>query len=62
MISKEIVTEVVNLRACHAVVGEQEPEAKDWFGENVKDCICDNFGINGDNTATIGDAPDADAC
>lgn len=43
-------------------MGEQEPEAKDGLGEDVKDGISDNFGIDTDNTGTISDTPDADFC
>ena len=43
-------------------MGEEEPEAKDWFGKNVKDGIGDDLGVDSNNTATIGNTPDANIC
>ena len=40
-------------------MGEEEPEAEDWLGEDIKDSIGDDFGIEADNAATISDTPDA---
>lgn len=48
-----------NSRASHAVVGEEEPEAENWLGENVKNGIRDNLGIDTSDTGTIGNTPNA---
>ena len=39
-------------------MGEEKPEAKDWLGENVKDSIGDDLGINVDVAGSISNAPD----
>lgn len=39
-------------------MGEEKPETKDSFREDVKDCISDDLGINVNVTRTIGNAPD----
>lgn len=40
-------------------MGEEEPEAEDRFGENVKNGIGDNLSIDASDTGTIGNTPDA---
>jgi len=42
----------------HRIVSEQEPEAKDGLGENVKDGVCDDLGIDANVARTIGNTPD----
>lgn len=49
----------VNLRARHAVVGEEEPEAKDWLGEDIENGIGDDLSVETDHTSTISNTPDA---
>jgi len=44
--------------AGHAVVSEEKPETKDWLGENVEDGVANNFGIETNKSATIGNTPD----
>lgn len=45
--------------AGHAVVSEEEPEAKHWLGENVEDCVGDNLNVKTNQSATVSEAPDA---
>ena len=40
-------------------MSEEQPEAEDRLGKNVKDSIGNNFGVEPDETTTVGDAPDA---
>ena len=47
-----------NLRAGHAVMSEEKPEAKDRLGEDIKNSIRDDLNINTDHAATISDTPD----
>jgi hypothetical protein len=51
-----------DLRAGHAVVGEEQPETEDWLGKNVENSVGDNFGIEANNAGTIGNTPDARSC
>ena len=44
--------------AGHAVVGEEEPEAEDWLGEDVKNGVGNNLGINVGDAGTVSNAPD----
>lgn len=44
--------------AGHAVVGEQEPEAKDWLGENIEDGVGNDLDIETDQSTTVGETPD----
>lgn len=44
--------------AGHAVVSEQEPEAEDRLGKNIKNSVGNDFDIQTNKTATIGDTPD----
>ena len=37
---------LVNIRACHAVVGKEEPEAEDGLDKNVENGISNDFGID----------------
>jgi hypothetical protein len=48
-----------NLRACHAVMGEEKPEAKDWLGEDIKDSIGDDLSIKTNHASTVSNTPDA---
>ena len=43
-------------------MGEQEPEAEDGLGQDVKNGIGDNLRVNIRNARAIGDTPDAIAC
>jgi len=45
--------------AGHAVVGEEEPKAEDWLGKDIENSVANNFGVNADNSATLGKTPDA---
>jgi hypothetical protein len=40
-------------------VGEEEPEAKDRFGQYVKYGVSNDFGVQADDASTIGNTPDA---
>jgi hypothetical protein len=51
--------ELFNLRAGHAVVSEEQPEAKDWLGEDIENGIGNNLSVEPNKTRAIGDAPDA---
>jgi hypothetical protein len=35
----KIIWRVCDLRAGHAVVGEEQPEAKDWLGKNIENSV-----------------------
>lgn len=39
-------------------MSEEQPEAEDWFGEDVKNGVGNDFGINVDDTSTISNTPD----
>lgn len=56
------VQRVKSLRAGHAVVSKEQPEAKDWLGKNVEDGVGDDLGIESNNTGTIGNSPNAGQC
>jgi hypothetical protein len=43
-------------------VSEEQPEAEDWLGKNVEDSVSDDFGIDANDTSTIGNTPDARKC
>lgn len=47
-----------NLRACHAVMGEEKPEAKDGLSENIEHSVADDFSIDTNDASTIGNTPD----
>ena len=55
----KVIATDVNIRACHTVMGEEEPEAKDWLGEDIKDGVGNDLGINASDAATIGNTPNA---
>lgn len=40
-------------------MSEEEPETKDWLGENVEDGVADNLGVNTHVPGAIGDTPNA---
>ena len=40
-------------------MGEEEPEAEDRLGKDVKDSIGNDLGIETDETGAISNAPDA---
>lgn len=52
------VGRTINVRARHAVMGEEKPEAEDWLRENVENSICNDLSINVHNASTIGNTPD----
>ena len=41
-------------------MGEEQPEAKDRLGKNVKDGIGNNLSVDGRNAGSISNTPDAD--
>ena len=43
-------------------MGEEEPEAKDGLGKDVKDSIRNNFGIDIDIARAISDTPNTAHC
>lgn len=43
----------------HVVMGEEEPETKDGFGEDVEDSIGDDFGVDINVPGSVSDTPDA---
>jgi hypothetical protein len=49
----------VNLRARHAVMGEEEPEAKDWLGKDIENSVGNDLSVETNDTCTIGNSPDA---
>ena len=51
-----------DLRARHAVMSKEQPEAKDGLGENIEDGVAYNLGVNASNTGTIGKPPDTGEC
>jgi hypothetical protein len=48
-----------NLRAGHAVMGEQEPEAEDRLGQDVENSVGNDLSIESDKAAAVSDTPDA---
>ena len=49
---------MINLRACHAVMSKEEPEAKDWLREDIKNGVCNDFGVHVSDACTVGHTPD----
>lgn len=47
----------LNIRLWDAAVADQEPEAKDGLGENIKDSIGENLRVDGRLAGTVGEAP-----
>ena len=43
----------------HGIMGEEEPEAKDRLGEDIKDSVSNDFSINAGDARSIGNTPDA---
>ena len=43
----------------HGIVGEEEPEAEDGLGKDIKDGVGDDLTVDLQHTGTIGNAPDA---
>jgi len=39
-------------------VGEEQPEAEDWLGEDIENSICDNFLVDAEETGSVGNCPD----
>lgn len=46
------------LGARHGIVGEEQPEAEDGLGEDVKNGVGENLAVDADVARTIGDTPD----
>ena len=46
----------------HGVMSEEEPEAKDWLGENIKDGIGNDLSVHVDIARSISNTPDAMTC
>lgn len=42
----------------HVGVGEEEPQAEDWLGEDVEDGVGNDLGINAGNAGAVGNTPD----
>ena len=42
----------------HGIVCEEKPEAEDWLGQDVKNGVGDDLGINVDVAGSIGNTPD----
>ena len=40
-------------------MGKEEPEAKDWLGEDVEDGVGHNLGVDVDVAGSVSDTPDA---
>ncbi len=43
----------------HGVVGEEKPETKDGLGEDIKNGVGDNLGIDTNVSGPVSDTPDA---
>jgi hypothetical protein len=43
-------------------MGEEQPEAKNWLGENIENSVGNDLGIEANDTGTIGNTPDARSC
>lgn len=53
--------EATNINIClrQARVRDEEPEAEDWFGEDVENGVGDDFAVDAEDARAVGDAPDA---
>ena len=51
-----------NLRALHAVMGKEQPEAENGLSHNVEDGIGDDLNIDTGNTGAVGNSPNAARC
>lgn len=40
-------------------MGEEEPEAEDWLGEDIKNSIGNDLSIETNHASTVGNTPDA---
>lgn len=40
-------------------VGEEEPEAEDWLGEDVEHGVGDDLLVDAEDAASVGNSPDA---
>jgi hypothetical protein len=49
----------INLRARHAVVGEEKPEAEDGLREDVENGICNDFRVHIRDVTGAGNPPHA---
>ena len=50
----------LNIRLWDAAVTDEEPEAKDGFGKDVKNGVCKNLRVDGRLAGTVGEAPHTD--
>jgi hypothetical protein len=48
----------IDVRLRHPRVSNQEPQAEDGLGKDVKDGIGDNLTVNADFTGAVGNTPD----
>lgn len=48
----------LNVGLGHVGVGEEKPQTEDGLGEDVKDGVGNNLGVNRELARAIGDAPD----
>jgi hypothetical protein len=51
-------TSKVNVGLGHLRVGNKEPDAKDGLGEDVKNGVSDDFGVDRDLARSVGNTPD----
>lgn len=60
LLAKTMGPEAIDgVRAGHVVMGEEQPETEDGFGEDVENSIGDDFIVDVDVARSISDTPDA---
>lgn len=42
----------------HVHVGQKEPQAEDWLGEDIENSVSDDLTVDGDVAGAVGDTPD----
>lgn len=53
-------TAEINVGLWEAGVGEEEPDAEYWLGEDVENSVGDDLTINGDGAGAVGNTPDTE--
>ena len=62
MLAKVEVGALEYPRRSQGVVSEQKPEPEDWFGENVKDSVSNDFTVDTQDVSSVSNTPDAMWC
>jgi hypothetical protein len=52
--------ETANVEVClrHTAMGNEQPDTEDWLRKNIEHSISDNFRVDAEDPAAVGNAPD----